>query len=216
MIESALAFNPATTASDDYNRWVSAGKTNASRMKSVMRYDVNDRTAGPIPVFGTYLARENILAAGNAYAPVQNEASVPNITSEGEDKGYSFGDVIDMINPLQHLPVIGSIYRKMTGDELKPMSEIIGGAVFGGPVGAVASTVNVVVKDRTGKGMAENAMSLFTDQDTGSYKAPPEILAGPMEQEQLAGTTLAVANLSIARDGRHNFAAKPRLFGFNN
>ena len=30
--------------------------------------------------------------------------------------GFSFLDVLDIINPLQHLPVISTLYRQVTGD----------------------------------------------------------------------------------------------------
>ena len=31
--------------------------------------------------------------------------------------GFSFHDVLDAINPLQHIPLVGSIYRAVTHDE---------------------------------------------------------------------------------------------------
>ncbi|MBT5013959.1 MAG: hypothetical protein HON02_05865, partial [Rhodospirillaceae bacterium] len=31
--------------------------------------------------------------------------------------GFTFLDFLDIINPLQHIPVVGSLYRDMTGDE---------------------------------------------------------------------------------------------------
>ena len=34
----------------------------------------------------------------------------------GED-GFDFWDVLDVINPLQHIPFVNTLYREMTGDE---------------------------------------------------------------------------------------------------
>ncbi|MEM7304206.1 MAG: hypothetical protein AAF372_01625 [Pseudomonadota bacterium] len=59
----------------------------------------------------------------------------------GED-GFNFRDIIDIINPLQHIPIINSAYRKMTGDTIAPAMKIVGGALFGGPIGAVASIIS--------------------------------------------------------------------------
>ena len=45
----------------------------------------------------------------------------------GED-GFTFADFIDIINPLQHIPVVATIYRAMTGDDIDPGSRVAGGA----------------------------------------------------------------------------------------
>lgn len=58
----------------------------------------------------------------------------------GED-GFTFGDIIDIINPLQHIPIVSNIYRKISGDTIAPAMEIAGGALFGGPLGAAMSLV---------------------------------------------------------------------------
>ena len=62
------------------------------------------------------------------------------------DDGFNFRDVLDLINPLQHIPVIGNIYRKLTGDVAAPAIRIAGGALFGGPLGAAFAAANVVLK----------------------------------------------------------------------
>ena len=36
--------------------------------------------------------------------------------AEGDDSP-SFKDVLDTINPLQHIPIINTIYRELTGDQ---------------------------------------------------------------------------------------------------
>lgn len=58
----------------------------------------------------------------------------------GED-GFTFGDLIDIVNPLQHIPIVNTIYRKISGDTIAPAMEIAGGALFGGPFGAAMSIV---------------------------------------------------------------------------
>jgi hypothetical protein len=63
----------------------------------------------------------------------------------GED-GFTFGDIIDIVNPLQHLPIVGTIYRKITGDTIAPAMQIAGDALFGGPVGAIISMVTTALK----------------------------------------------------------------------
>ncbi|MEC7538792.1 MAG: hypothetical protein VYB59_16055, partial [Pseudomonadota bacterium] len=63
------------------------------------------------------------------------------------DGGPGLADLIDMINPLQHIPVVSSIYRAITGDEISPAARLAGGALFGGPIGFAGAYVSGVVED---------------------------------------------------------------------
>lgn len=65
----------------------------------------------------------------------------------GED-GFNFGDILDIVNPLQHIPIVGSIYRKITGDVIAPAMEVAGGALFGGPLGAAISIVKTAIQSQ--------------------------------------------------------------------
>lgn len=57
-------------------------------------------------------------------------------SEEKADKiDFSFADFIDVINPLQHIPVISSIYRNITGDEISEPAKLAGGALFAGLTG---------------------------------------------------------------------------------
>ncbi|MGR9091340.1 MAG: hypothetical protein ACU85U_12245 [Gammaproteobacteria bacterium] len=63
------------------------------------------------------------------------------------DDGLTFADVIDIVNPLQHIPVVSTFYRKLTGDTIDPAMRIAGGALFGGPLGALSSTMAVAIDE---------------------------------------------------------------------
>src|SRR3546814_5593745 len=51
----------------------------------------------------------------------------------------TFSDLLDLVNPLQHIPGVAQVYRAVTGDAIKPAVKIVGGALFGGPIGVIAS-----------------------------------------------------------------------------
>src|SRR3546814_18549505 len=51
----------------------------------------------------------------------------------------TFSDLLDLVNPLQHIPGVAQVYRAVTGDAIKPAVKIVGGALFGGPIGDIAS-----------------------------------------------------------------------------
>jgi len=55
------------------------------------------------------------------------------------DGNLTFWDFLDIINPLQHIPGISSLYRAVTGDEIGSVAKIAGGTLFGGPLGAASS-----------------------------------------------------------------------------
>ncbi len=78
---------------------------------------------------------------------------------------FSFEDLIDIVNPMQHLPVIGSVYRKVTGDEISAPSRIIGGSIFGGPVGLAMALVNALTEEISGRDLGETVIALFEDEE---------------------------------------------------
>ena len=55
--------------------------------------------------------------------------------------GLTFGDIIDVINPLQHIPVVSTIYWELTGDKISPAARMAGGALFGGPIKGFGNSV---------------------------------------------------------------------------
>jgi hypothetical protein len=71
---------------------------------------------------------------------------------------FSFKDIWDMINPLQHLPIISTLYRAFTGEGIGGVARIIGGAIYGragGIAGMITSVLNAVFGAVTGKDIGE-------------------------------------------------------------
>ncbi len=80
--------------------------------------------------------------------------------------GMSFGDLLEVINPLQHIPIISTIYRELTGDTITPAARIAGDALYGGLMGLASSVVNEVVEGTTGKDIGGHIWAtLFGDDD---------------------------------------------------
>ncbi len=63
----------------------------------------------------------------------------PPATAAPDTPDVSFHDVLSALNPLQYVPVVGSIYRAATGDVPPEPVRIIGSLIFsgltGGPIG---------------------------------------------------------------------------------
>ena len=59
----------------------------------------------------------------------------------------SFDDVLHAMNPLQHVPGVGMIYRAATGDEIKPPLKILGAGLLGGPLGVLGAALIGMVQE---------------------------------------------------------------------
>lgn len=119
--------------------------------------------------------------------PAESGGSVHAFKFWGKD-GFTFGDILDAINPLEQLPVVGTIYRHLTGHSISPASRIMGGALFGGPIGAALSAFNAIVQASTGKGVGERVLEAL-DGNGSSRGAGPQVAA-------------AVAPVSVFPSGR--------------
>jgi hypothetical protein len=106
-------------------------------------------------------------APSSSEAPPESESVSAEKTAPAEktsgikwwSKGsFSFKDILDMLNPLQHLPIISTLYRAFTGEGIGGVARIIGGAIYGragGIASMVSSVVNAVFGAVTGKDIGE-------------------------------------------------------------
>ncbi|NCO03773.1 MAG: hypothetical protein GW903_06245 [Alphaproteobacteria bacterium] len=94
---------------------------------------------------------------------IEEPRTVKSLASAHHSKNpdsYKFDDVIDVINPLHHIPVLGMVYRELSGDTIKPASQIIGGGLFGGPIGAISGTINAIAQIQTGKDVTGSVLTM--------------------------------------------------------
>jgi hypothetical protein len=71
-----------------------------------------------------------------------------------DQPGVSFHDVLSALNPLQYVPVVGNIYRAVTGDIPPEPARIIGSFIAsglaGGPIGLAINAVVTAAEKITG------------------------------------------------------------------
>jgi len=83
-----------------------------------------------------------------------------------QDSDFSFGDFLDIINPLQHLPIVATFYRNWTGDQIGMAPRVIGGALWGRIGGMVSGIVNSLVEAFTGKDVGDHIYAaIFGEPD---------------------------------------------------
>ncbi|MBK8909318.1 MAG: hypothetical protein IPM60_16025 [Rhodospirillales bacterium] len=127
----------------------------------------------------------------------------------GED-GPTFFDVLDIVNPLQHIPVVSTLYRELTGDQIDPVPRMAGGALFGGLIGAIASIVNVVVDEVSGKDVGEHVLALFDASDEPGDDGSNVMLLATSMPRPAAGTTADGGyGAGYGADLRHEHAEVP-------
>ena len=153
-----------------------AGQT--GKPAKILRYVENDRMGGKVPMWEIpKTSKEQVVSALSTAQ--STEISSPNSLSyTGTQPDYApenteefgFSDLLDMVNPLHHIPVVGHVYRELSGDNIQPISQIIGGAVFGGPAGAASGLINTVIETETGKDVTGNAMAMMLDGEAPSFK----------------------------------------------
>jgi len=81
------------------------------------------------------------------------------------DDGFSFDDLLDVVNPLQHIPIVSTAYRAITGDKIGDAAKIIGGGLYGGLIGLGSSIADVAFKDMTGKDFGDTVLAMFEGDD---------------------------------------------------
>ena len=110
------------------------------------------------------------------YAPAHNFASSTEDVSGVDARRYtkfdrsatevasvdfSFHDLLDTVNPLQHIPLVSSIYRAVTGDEIKPAARVAGDILYGAALGGASAIFGGV------GAVADAALEAETGKDSG-------------------------------------------------
>lgn len=113
----------------------------------------------------------------------------------------SFADLIDIINPLQHIPVINTIYRAITGDHEGAMADVIGGTIYGGPIGTAAAIADLGLRDATGKDAGEHVMA-WMGFDSGTKTDNATAVASAKTAAPAQPATASAATAAPAADGK--------------
>lgn len=100
------------------------------------------------------------------------QLSMPAATTTGTSAtqtttGLGFADLVDVVNPLQHIPVISNIYREMSGDTIHPVMQVAGGALFGGPIGVVLSLLGTIIDSYKEDAVETNDVEMIAGESNG-------------------------------------------------
>lgn len=123
-------------------------------------------------------------------------------------EGFSFKSLLDVVNPLQHLPIISGAYRAISGEEIGFVPRVLGGALFGGPIGLIAGLVNAIVKEASGRDIGETVAALVSNDALGdAAPAPQRAAPEPAVQSSAEATDPGVVPQGVAPQGVAPLAA---------
>jgi len=118
----------------------------------------------------------------------------PQAKPEATNDGLGFDDLLDAINPLQHLPIVGTIYRAITGDKISAPAMIAGDTLFGGIYGFLGALGSVTYEGIVGESIEKTMLSLFDGSPSParavaqrSYQAAQTIGLDDIERSPLHG-----------------------------
>jgi hypothetical protein len=102
--------------------------------------------------------------------------------------GFGFDDLLDIVNPLQHLPIVSTIYRAITGDEISTGARIVGSGVYGGAIGVMSAVADEAFAGlNDGERFGDMMLSWFVGDDmpdaapvmVAEAQPPPAAVASP-------------------------------------
>jgi hypothetical protein len=169
-------------------------------------YDAPDYT--PTNNFASTQLNETTSVDSRRYTQFDRSAA-----ETGSMTDFSFGDFLDLINPLQHIPVVSSVYRTLTDEHINPVSRIVGDTLYGAALGGVSALAgavgaigDAVLEAQTGNDSTGNVVAALMGTDTPSSSeapaqvaettntAPPTMSAATQSQPALSPTLASVSS----------------------
>ena len=107
----------------------------------------------------------------------------------GTNDSFGFADLLDVINPLQHIPVVSTLYRELTGDTISETARMAGGALWGGPAGVIGALANTITEGETGSDIGGTAMAYLRGEEVGTPAQDPAAMVADASEtgDPLAG-----------------------------
>ncbi len=130
----------------------------------------------PAPTFLQVAANTQAIRQAQAAPAAQDAPATPNAKG-GFSLDTAFHDLLDIVNPLQHLPVVGTLYRAISGDTIGTVEKIAGDALYGGLWGAVGAVADTAFEAVTGKDFGATVLAFAEDTLGLGHKDAPVAVA---------------------------------------
>lgn len=162
------------------------------------------------------------MAVPPASAPADQKSASSGSGSKSSDWDFSFHNLLDIVNPLEHLPIIGTLYRAITGTHIGIPEKIAGDALYGGLWGAVSSVADAAFEAVTGKDFGSTVLAFFTGHHSdstalaGNVTVTPAVRSGAQADVQPPDMTADMTALqaSMNRNGIDSDLARRAMFAY--
>ncbi len=121
---------------------------------------------------------ESVSAIGNASASARAGALPTTnltVTAPSAARRSAFHEFLSELNPLQYMPVLGTLYRAVTGDTIPDSARFAGSLVVsgltGGPIGVAMNIGMTVIEKVTGIDPEAIGQDLLADVGIGTHTA---------------------------------------------
>ncbi|MBK1840869.1 hypothetical protein JHL17_26040 [Azospirillum sp. YIM B02556] len=113
--------------------------------------------------------------AAQAVSPPTAQRKPPAEPEEtlADRMSVGFEDLLDVVNPLQQLPVVSSVYREVAGEDISIPARLAGGFLFGGLPGLIGSAAMVAFEEVTGDSVLGHIGSLLEDETETAVQGAP-------------------------------------------
>ena len=102
----------------------------------------------------------------------------------------SFHELLSELNPLQYLPVIGTLYRALTGDVIPETARNVGslvvGGLTGGPIGAALAAGAIALEKAVGVDPERLGRSVLAELGIAKHPGPAVTAIAVAERRQAA------------------------------
>jgi len=133
--------------------------------------------------------------SAHQYNPIAQGPGAAIAAAKTDGQSFGFSDLLAIANPLQHIPVVSTLYRHLTGDTISPAAKVVGDTLYGGPMGMASSMGDLLLQKLTGKGVGDTVYAMAFGNDTptmavASADAPVAVKPAASEPD---ATTMTIA-----------------------
>jgi len=104
--------------------------------------------------------------SAHQYNPIAQGPGAAIAAAKTDGQSFGFSDLLDIANPLQHIPVISTLYRHLTGDTISPAAKVVGDIAYGGVMGMASSMGDLLLQKMTGRGVGDTVYAMAFGDDT--------------------------------------------------
>ena len=153
----------------------------------------NDRMAGSVPVWKNNTFAQDVPASTSALS-LANGADNTNVTAPS----LSFGELLDVVNPLHHLPVVGNVYRELTDDKISAVARVSGGLLYGGPLGGAVSLATAAVEEHAGHDIT-SAVASGASSKTYSFDDEPRTAGLSKQSSEISPKEIVEDDIKVTQ-----------------